>query len=66
MADRGVVERTLPAYTKIDLKTAARLNLGTWPARVDPAGLQRLADLMQEFGMLATRFDVAPLLGPAG
>jgi NitT/TauT family transport system substrate-binding protein len=66
MADRAVVEQTLPSYTRIDLKTAARLNLGSWPERVDPAGLQRLADLMQEFGMLSTRFDVSPLFAASG
>jgi len=66
MADRDVVDRTLAGYAKIDLPTAARLNLGSWPAHVDPTGLQRLADLMQEFGMTQQRFDVSPLLHPAG
>jgi NitT/TauT family transport system substrate-binding protein len=66
LADRAVVDSTLAGYAKIDLPTAARLALGSWPAHVDPAGLQRLADLMQEFGMTQQRFDVAPLLGPTG
>jgi NitT/TauT family transport system substrate-binding protein len=66
MADRGVVDATLAGYAKIDLSTAARLDLGSWPAHIDPAGLQRLADLMQEFVMTSSRFDVAPLLDPTG
>ena len=36
------------------------------PPHVDPAGLQRLADLMQEFGLTEQRFDVSALLHPAG
>jgi len=66
MTDRAIVEETLAGYARIDLPTAARLNLGSWPTRVEPAQLQRLVNLMQEFGMLTTRYDVEPLFAPTG
>ncbi len=64
MADRAVVEETLPTYTQIDAPTAALLNLGVWPTTLDTTRLQRMADLMREFGVLTEPVDVAPLLEP--
>lgn len=65
MTDRSIVEQTLPTYTKITADTAPLLNLGTWPATVDATHLQRVSDLMTQFGMLSQPFDVAPLLPSA-
>jgi NitT/TauT family transport system substrate-binding protein len=62
MADRATVEQVLPTYTKITAAAAKGLNLGTWPATVDAAQLQNVADLMTQFGMLPQQFDVKPLL----
>lgn len=62
VADRSVVEQTLPTYTKITPETAPLLNLGTWPATIDSTRLQRVADLMTQFGMIPSSFDVKPLL----
>lgn len=62
MADRSLVEQTLPTYTKIDAQTAPLLRLGVWPSVLTVTGLQRIADLMTDFGQLPGRFDVGPLL----
>lgn len=66
MADRSIVEQTLPTYSKINAETAALLNLGTWPTGLDATRLQRVADLMREFGVLTEPLDVAPLILPSG
>jgi NitT/TauT family transport system substrate-binding protein len=62
LADRSLVEQTLPTYTRIDAQTAPLLRLGVWPSTLTVTGLQRIADLMTSFGQLPDRFDVAPLL----
>jgi NitT/TauT family transport system substrate-binding protein len=61
MTDRSVVEQTLATYTKITPDVAPKLNLGTWPATVDVDHLQRVSDLMTQFGLLSEAFDVKPL-----
>ena len=63
MSDRSVVERTLPTYTRITPDIAPLISLGTWPAALDRARLQRDADLMRRFGML-TDLDVGPMILP--
>ena len=62
MADRSIVEQTLPTYTKITPATAPLLKLGSWPPTIDPTRLQRVADLMLQFGFLKQPFDVKPML----
>ncbi|MFB4278843.1 hypothetical protein ACBJ59_26375 [Nonomuraea sp. MTCD27] len=52
----------LGEYTKIDAATAATMKLGGFSTSVDPVRVQRVADLMLEFGYLKQRLDVAPLL----
>lgn len=65
MADRSIVESTLPIYSQITPETAALLNLGTWPTTLDAVRLQRVADLMREFGVLTEPLDVAPMILPS-
>jgi NitT/TauT family transport system substrate-binding protein len=62
VADRSVVEKLLPTYTKITPDQAPLLNIGTWPTTIDATRLQRVADLMTQFGLLQGSFDVKPLL----
>jgi NitT/TauT family transport system substrate-binding protein len=62
MADRAVVEKVLPSYTSIKPDAVSRLSLGSWPTRVQPSELQRVSDLMQQFGVLNQYFDVGPML----
>jgi NitT/TauT family transport system substrate-binding protein len=66
-ADRKAVEEVLPTYTKIDAATAAVITLGTFPAGVDEARLQRVADVMLEQGYLKSKIEAKTLLpGNAG
>jgi NitT/TauT family transport system substrate-binding protein len=55
--DRKQVEKVLPGYAKVDAATAAKLALPAYPTAVDPAGLQRLSDLMVGQGLLKTPID---------
>jgi NitT/TauT family transport system substrate-binding protein len=64
MADRSVVERTLPTYTKIAPDTASLIALGTWPAALDRVRLQRDVDLMRQYGVLTTDLDAGKMVLP--
>ena len=60
-AHPDVVRALLPTYTSITAKAAASMPLGTYPATLDAAPLQRVATLMHSGG-LATPSDVAAML----
>lgn len=60
-ANRATVEKTLPTYTKINSQTAAIVGIGTYPTTVDSTRLQRVADLMKEFGVLDKTLNVATM-----
>lgn len=64
--DRAAVEAAmvgLPAGSgHIDRVTAALMALNVYPLGVDPVRLQRVADMMQQFGFLKRHFDVRQLL----
>jgi NitT/TauT family transport system substrate-binding protein len=60
-AHPDVVRALLPSYTSITAKAAAAMPLGTYPATLDAASLQRVATLMRSGG-LATPSDVASML----
>lgn len=61
-ADRNFVEKLLPTYTKIDARTATQVSLPAFPTSVDAQRLQRVADLMKQFGVLDHAMDVKPLV----
>ncbi len=60
--DRGAVEQVLPAYMKISKNTASLVSLNTFPVTADPEVIQRVANLMQEVGMLTKALNVTPLV----
>ncbi len=62
LADRSVVESTLPTYTKIAPDTASLIALGSWPATLDRTRLQRDVDLMRRFGVLTSDLDVRRMI----
>ncbi len=64
LADRAVLESTLPAYTGISRDTAALIALGTWPPALDRTRLQRVADLMRQYGVLAGGLDTGSMILP--
>ena len=65
--DRSAVESAFvglpPGAGHIDRTTAALMALNVYPLGIDAVRLQRVADVMQEFGFLKRRFDVRLLLG---
>jgi NitT/TauT family transport system substrate-binding protein len=61
-SDRKQVENVLPSYAKVDARTAATLSLPGYPTSVDPAGLQRLSDLMVQQGLLKSAIDVPSVI----
>jgi NitT/TauT family transport system substrate-binding protein len=62
VADRTVVERTLPDYTTVKPEIVGKLTLGRWPTSLAANDLQRVADLMLRFEVLDEEFNVAQLL----
>jgi NitT/TauT family transport system substrate-binding protein len=60
--DRSEVERVLPAYAKVDAKTATELALPGFPTALEPARLQRLTDLMRQEGLLKKPLDPASVI----
>jgi NitT/TauT family transport system substrate-binding protein len=62
-ADRREVENIVPAYIPgITAQTTALMALGSYPATLSRTRLQRVADLMTEFGLLTHHLDVTPML----
>jgi NitT/TauT family transport system substrate-binding protein len=58
-ADRSKVNEVVPTYIKIDAATASKVTLPIYSATINAIELQRVADLMQQFGTLSQRLDVA-------
>ena len=63
-SDRKAVEKVLPNYTQIKPEAASIITLGAYPSTLNPTRIQRVADLMLEYGYLKTKMDVNPLLVP--
>jgi NitT/TauT family transport system substrate-binding protein len=62
--DRKEIEQILPSYTQIKAPDASVITLGAFPTTLSAARLQRVADLMLEYGYLTEKMDVTPLLVP--
>jgi NitT/TauT family transport system substrate-binding protein len=62
LADRQVLAQTLPTYTQIDANTAATLHTGVYPTSLNTTRLQRVADMMQQYGYLTKPIDVKSLV----
>jgi NitT/TauT family transport system substrate-binding protein len=67
-ADRAKIEPLLVEFAKVDKDIAATTNLLTFKSELNAASLQRVPDVMQEFGVLNQRVDVAAMIvqAPAG
>ncbi|WP_336208255.1 ABC transporter substrate-binding protein [Nonomuraea sp. LPB2021202275-12-8] len=63
--DREEVEAVLPSYTRIDPATASAIALGGFPTKLDPARLQRVADLMLRYGYVSEPIDVKSVVAAA-
>jgi NitT/TauT family transport system substrate-binding protein len=60
--NRKLVEQTIPTFTTIDKQTASLLDLPLYPTSLDAKRLQRVADLMQQFGLLQNHLDVSTMV----
>jgi NitT/TauT family transport system substrate-binding protein len=62
-SSRSAVEKALPPYVPgLTPQLASVISLGSYPITVDKARIQRIADLMQRFGLLQQRYDVSPMV----
>ncbi|MEV4093571.1 ABC transporter substrate-binding protein [Streptosporangium saharense] len=60
--DRKAVAEAIPQYTKINAQTAQIMQLPGFPVTTNAVRLQRVSDLMLEYGYLTKPFDVNSLL----
>jgi len=60
--DRGKVESLLQEYAKIDADTAKLSTLLTFSSSLDATRIQRVPDLMLEFGVIKEKIDVASMI----
>lgn len=65
LADTGhtAVERAVEDFLGVPPLTAAVMALPDYPLGVDKVRLQRIADAMQQFGLLNKPFSVSPMIG---
>lgn len=61
-ADRSKIEPLLVEFAKVDKDTAAAATLLTFRSVLDAASIQRVPDLMREFGVINERVDVAAMI----
>jgi NitT/TauT family transport system substrate-binding protein len=61
-ADRRTVEQVIPTYTAIDRDTAALVTLPDYPSSLDATRLQRVADLMKNYGLLHNHLDLSSMI----
>ena len=62
LADRSKVEPLLQEFAKIDADTAKLAKLLTFSSSLDATRLQRVPDLMLEFGVIKEKIDVATMI----
>jgi len=60
--DRTKVEPILSKYVKIDEGTAKIMTIATYSTSLDPVRVQRVADLMEHFGVLKEHLDVSKMI----
>jgi NitT/TauT family transport system substrate-binding protein len=61
-SDRKAVEQILPTYSLIKPEVASIIALGTYPTTLNETRLQRVSDVMQEFGFLTQKGDAKSLI----
>jgi NitT/TauT family transport system substrate-binding protein len=61
-ADRSKIEPLMIEFAKIDADTASLTTLLTFQSTLDARRLQRVPDLLQQFGTIQQRVDVGPMI----
>ncbi|MGY1821742.1 ABC transporter substrate-binding protein [Geodermatophilus sp. SYSU D00079] len=52
----------VPSYTQVPAETVQQVALPAWDAQVDVAQLQKMSDLMLEYGIISEEFDVEMMI----
>jgi NitT/TauT family transport system substrate-binding protein len=60
--DPGAVEKAMVAYSGVTPTAAAVMAPPNFPLDTDPVLIQRIADLMQQFGLLHEHYNVSPMI----
>jgi NitT/TauT family transport system substrate-binding protein len=60
---RTAVEQVMTTFTGASPRVASLVVAGRFPTGVNQAQVQRVADLMHQYGMLRHAFSVAPMIG---
>jgi NitT/TauT family transport system substrate-binding protein len=60
--DRSKIEPILIKHVKIDEQTAKIMTIATFSTSLDAKRIQRVADLMEHFGVIKEHLDVAPMI----
>jgi NitT/TauT family transport system substrate-binding protein len=63
-ADRTKLLEVLPELTGVDRETASQLNLDSYATALNPAQIQRVITLQQNYGGLKTQLDANSLIVP--
>jgi hypothetical protein len=53
-----------PPNGQVPPVVAAVMALNIYPTAIDKVRIQRVADVMLQFGLLHSRFNVTPMIGP--
>jgi NitT/TauT family transport system substrate-binding protein len=62
--DRTKIEPLMVQFAKISQEVAASTNLLTFRSALDPKSLQRVPDLMRDFGVIPQTINVEPMIVP--
>lgn len=60
--DRAVLQEVLPKYTKLNAKMVSVISLNNFPTSTSDTRIQRVADVMHQFGYLEQKLDVKPIV----
>lgn len=63
-AHRTAVDKVLVEHSGVDKETAKVATLLSYTAKLDATTLQRTPDLMYEFGLIKSRFDISDMIVP--
>ena len=64
LSDRSLVEPLLVEFSGVDAETAKMATLLTFQSKLDATRIQRVPDLMQEFGVITAPMDVSKMMVP--
>ena len=53
-----------PKNGEVQPIVAAVMAVNIYPTAIDKVRIQRVADVMYQFGLLRNRFNVTPMIGP--